>query len=96
MGAVVLGIYLRRVLPEHYLSADTKDAVKLAMGLVATMSALVLGLLVTSVKGAYDTRRGEVRLGSEEGRQRQTEACLGAAQLRIKRAIATLTRSGSI
>ena len=60
MGAVVLGIYLRRVLPEHYLSADTKDAVKLAMGLVATMSALVLGLLVTSVKGAYDTRRGEV------------------------------------
>jgi hypothetical protein len=30
------------------------------MGLVATMSALVLGLLVTSVKGAYDTRRGEV------------------------------------
>jgi hypothetical protein len=46
-GAVVLGIYLRRVLPEHYLSADTKDAVKLAMGLVATMSALVLGLLVT-------------------------------------------------
>ena len=42
------------------MSADTKDAVKLAMGLVATMSALVLGLLVTSVKGAYDTRRGEV------------------------------------
>ena len=33
---------------------------KLAMGLVATMSALVLGLLVTSVKGAYDTRKGEV------------------------------------
>jgi hypothetical protein len=60
MGAVALGIYLRRVLPEHYLSADTKDAVKLAMGLVATMSALVLGLLVTSVKGAYDTRKGEV------------------------------------
>ena len=57
MGAVALGIYLRRVLPAHYLSADTKDAVKLAMGLVATMSALVLGLLVTSVKG---TRRGEV------------------------------------
>jgi hypothetical protein len=60
MGAVALGVYLRRVLPAHYLSADTKDAVKLAMGLVATMSALVLGLLVTSVKGAYDTRKGEV------------------------------------
>jgi hypothetical protein len=60
MGAVILGIYLRRLLPEHYLGAETKDAVKLAMGLVATMSALVLGLLVTSVKGAYDTRRAEV------------------------------------
>ena len=60
MGAAVLGMYLSRVLPEHYLGADTKDAVKLAMGLVATMSALVLGLLVTSVKGAYDSRRGEV------------------------------------
>jgi hypothetical protein len=58
--AVVLGIYLRRLLPEHHLGADTKDAVKLAMGLVATMSALVLGLLVTSVKGAYDTRKHEV------------------------------------
>ena len=61
VGAVALGVYLRRVLPAHYyLSADTKDAVKLAMGLVATMSALVLGLLVTSVKGAYDARKGEV------------------------------------
>jgi hypothetical protein len=59
--AVVLGTYLRRLLPEHHLGADTKDAVKLAMGLVATMSALVLGLLVTSVKGAYDTRKHEVR-----------------------------------
>jgi hypothetical protein len=59
--AVVLGMYLRRLLPEHHLGADTKDAVKLAMGLVATMSALVLGLLVTSVKGAYDTRKHEVR-----------------------------------
>ena len=31
--AVVLGIYLRLLLPEHHLGADTKDAVKLAMGL---------------------------------------------------------------
>jgi hypothetical protein len=60
MGAAVLGMYPRRVLPEHYLSADTNDAVKLAMGLVATVSALVLGLLLTSVKGAYDdSRRSE-------------------------------------
>jgi hypothetical protein len=35
---------------------------KLAIGLVATMSALVLGLLVSSAKGAYDTERSEVIL----------------------------------
>jgi len=30
------------------------------MGLVATMAALVLGLLVASTKGTYDTQKGEV------------------------------------
>ena len=59
-GAVLLGMGLRRLLPEHHLSADTKDTVKLAMGLVATMSALLLGLLVSSAKGAYDAERTQV------------------------------------
>jgi len=58
--SVFLGIRLRRLLPEHHLSADTKDAVKLAMGLVATMSALLLGLLVSSAKGTYDAQRDQV------------------------------------
>jgi hypothetical protein len=57
MGAVALGIYLRRVLPAHYLSADTKDAVKLAMGLVATM----LGQLVREL-------RKRVQLAEEFGK----------------------------
>ena len=59
-GAVLLGMGLRRLLPEHHLSSDTKDTVKLAMGLVATMSALLLGLLVSSTKGAYDAERTQV------------------------------------
>ena len=59
-GAVLLGRRLRGLLPEHHLSEDTKDTVKLAMGLVATMTALLLGLLVSSAKGSYDTTRGEV------------------------------------
>lgn len=45
---------------EERLSAGTKDTVKLAVSLVATMSALVLGLLVSSAKGSYDTVRSEV------------------------------------
>jgi hypothetical protein len=62
IAAVLVGRTLRRLLPENHLSTESKDAVKLAMGLVATMSALVLGLLVSSAKGAYDTQRSEVIL----------------------------------
>lgn len=60
IGAVVLGRSFRRLLPEDHLTADSRDTIKLAMGLVATMSALVLGLLVSSAKGSYDTARNEV------------------------------------
>jgi hypothetical protein len=60
IGAVLVGRILRRILPESHLSADSRDVVKLAMGLVATMAALVLGLLVSSAKGSYDTERSEV------------------------------------
>jgi hypothetical protein len=59
-AAVLLGMGIRRLLPENHLNADTKDTVKLAMGLVATMTALVLGLLVSSAKGAHDTTRSQV------------------------------------
>jgi Protein of unknown function (DUF4239) len=59
-GAGLLGVRLRAMLPENHLNPDTKDAVKVGMGLVATMAALVLGLLVASTKGAYDTQKGEV------------------------------------
>jgi len=58
--ALLLGMWLRRLLPAHHLSAETKDTVRLAMGLVATMTALLLGLLVSSAKGSYDTLRGDV------------------------------------
>ncbi len=60
LAAIWIGRLINRILPQHHLSADTKDTVKLSMGLVATMSALLLGLLVSSAKGNYDTVRGEV------------------------------------
>jgi hypothetical protein len=55
LAAVGIGMWLRRFIPEHHLSPDSRDTVKLAMGLVATMSALLLGLLVNSAKNSYDT-----------------------------------------
>jgi Protein of unknown function (DUF4239) len=60
VGAALVGRVIRRLLPEHHLASDSKDGIKLALGLVSTMSALVLGLLVSSAKSSYDTERGEV------------------------------------
>lgn len=58
--SAILAMRLRMLLPEPHLSSDTKDTVKLTMGLVATMTALVLGLLVASTKQSYDTEKSEV------------------------------------
>ena len=63
-GGALLGILLRAVLPQNHLSAESKDIVKLGMGLVGTMAALVLGLLVASAKGSYDAQIGELTQGS--------------------------------
>ena len=60
VGAVLMGRALSRRLPADHLSADTKETVKLSMGLLATMSALLLGLLVASAKASYDNARSEV------------------------------------
>ena len=59
-GGALGGMLLRTMLPEHHLSSETKELVKLGVGLIGTMAALVLGLLVASAKGSYDTRRGEL------------------------------------
>src|SRR5436305_14888140 len=60
VGVILVGARLRRLIPAEHLSADSKDAVKLAMGLVATMTAILLGLLINSAKGTFEITRGEV------------------------------------
>src|SRR5258708_21630989 len=59
-GSALLGMFLRAVLPERHLSADSKDTVRLGMGMIATMAALVLGLLVASAKNFYDTESSDL------------------------------------
>jgi len=60
-GAALLGMLLRRRVPVDHLSAESKDVVKLAMGLIATMAALVLGLLTASAKSSFDTWNNEIK-----------------------------------
>jgi len=59
VGALA-GMGLRGIIPQHHLDSDTRDLIKLGVGLIGTMSALVLGLLVASTKGSYDTKRSEL------------------------------------
>lgn len=54
LGSAAAGIGLRRALPEHHLSGDSKDVIKLATALVGTMSALVLALLFASTRQSYE------------------------------------------
>jgi hypothetical protein len=53
-GGALLGMWLHKVLPEHHLDDASKDTIKLGAGLLATLAALVLGLLVSSAKSSFD------------------------------------------
>ena len=59
-GGALAGMLLRRSLRQDHVSPDSKETVKLAMALVSTMSALVLGLLVSSAKTFYDMQSAEL------------------------------------
>lgn len=59
-GGALAGMLLQHFLPKDHLIAESKETVKLGMGLVSTMAALVLGLLVSSAKSFYDTQNAEL------------------------------------
>jgi hypothetical protein len=61
LGSALLGLFVGRALPGHHLSGESKDAVKLGLALIATLTALVLGLLVASAKGTYDTQNSAIQ-----------------------------------
>ncbi|MCX5851566.1 MAG: DUF4239 domain-containing protein [Deltaproteobacteria bacterium] len=53
-GGALFGMWLNTVLPEHHLDEESRDTVKLGFGLIATMTALVLGLVTASAKSSFD------------------------------------------
>ncbi len=61
LGGAATGSLLRRSLPGHHLDEHAKDIVRLGAGLVATISALVLGLLISSASTSFEAQRNEVR-----------------------------------
>lgn len=61
LGGIFLGTLLRRTLPKHHLSEDAQNVVRLGVGLIATIAALVLGLLIAAAKGSFDTQNTQVK-----------------------------------
>ena len=53
-AGALLGMWLRTVLPEHHFDSESRDTVKVGIGLIATMTALVLGLVTASAKSSFD------------------------------------------
>jgi hypothetical protein len=60
-GGALFGMYLGTVLPKDHLSPDARDVIKVAMAMIATLAALVLGLLIASAKSSFDEKESELR-----------------------------------
>ena len=60
-GGALLGMYVRNALPEHHLREDVKDVIRLSTGLIGTIAALVLGLLIASAKSSFDARNTQIK-----------------------------------
>jgi hypothetical protein len=54
LGGGIIGLLIRNILPDHHLTGDSRDAVKMGTGLIATLCALVLGLLISSAKNSFE------------------------------------------
>jgi hypothetical protein len=61
LGGTFFGMFLRNRLPEHHLSAATKDVVRLGTGLIGTIAGLVLGLLIASANSTFQTQSTQVQ-----------------------------------
>src|SRR5262249_7414472 len=61
LSGIAFAMLLRNALPEHNLAGDAKDVVRLGTGLIGTIAALVLGLLIASAKSSHDTQSAQVR-----------------------------------
>ena len=66
LAGTVAGMWLRSVLPTHHLTEESRDTMKLGIGLIATMTALVLGLVTASAKSSFDSVDAAIRHSAME------------------------------
>lgn len=63
-GGALFGIWLQKYLPARHLESNTHEIVKLGSGMIGTLTALVLGLLVSSTKSSFDSMNSGIVEGS--------------------------------
>ena len=56
LGGALIGIAIRGRLPAAHVAKESQDVVRLGMGVVATMTALLLGLVTAAAKGSFDSQ----------------------------------------
>lgn len=61
LGGILLGALLRCTLPKDHLNEHARDVVRLGVGLIAAIAALVLGLLISAAKSSFETQSAQVR-----------------------------------
>lgn len=59
-GGGLLGMWLSARLPAAHQAPESRDVVRLGMGLIATVAALVLGLVIADAKSSYDAQRDDL------------------------------------
>lgn len=60
-ASIAAGAVLQAVLPEQHLNKDSREIIHLCIGLVGTLAALVLGLLISSAKESFDSKTLEMQ-----------------------------------
>ena len=60
-SGALTGLFVRRRLPEQHLSSETQSAVTVSVAVIGTLSALVLGLMISAANSSFSKRSDEVR-----------------------------------
>src|SRR6201997_4391462 len=60
LAGAFAGVEVRERLPKHHLTDETKSLVSVSMAVVATVSALVLGLLISNANTSFRALGGDV------------------------------------
>lgn len=60
-GGALIGLFARRRLPGHHLSSETQSVVTVSVAVLGTLSALVLGLMISAANSSFSKRSDEVR-----------------------------------